>query len=310
MNARIFVAASFVSALTGTLQAADPQLLKLVMPDVKVMSDINVAQIKVTPFGQYVISRLGNSEVPQFTVLTGFDPAKDLTELLCASNGTPNTGLALATGIFDPTKIAALATQDGAVTEAYAGVTILEDPQKAHGVAFLNAGLMAAGDVAGVKAAIDRQTAPTKLSKDLTDEINMLSNSEDAWALTTAPPSSMPHTNAKNPQEVVGGMTVPPNVLQQVQSGWGGVKFGSNIVITAQAQTVDAQTATNLAGMAQLLQNIALMQSQKDPNLAAFAKSISVTASGTAVNLSASVSEETFQALSLPRAKAGVAHKK
>ena len=45
-------------------------------------------------------------------------------------------------------------------------------------------------------------------------------------------------------------------------------------------------TATNLAGMLQLLQNFALMQAQQNPDLAAFAKSISVTAQGTQVNFS------------------------
>jgi len=38
------------------LSAADPQLLNLVMPDVKVMADINVEQAKTSPFGQFVLA--------------------------------------------------------------------------------------------------------------------------------------------------------------------------------------------------------------------------------------------------------------
>lgn len=286
-----------MAAMAGSLAAADAQLLKLVMPDAKVVSDINVTQAKATPFGQYVLSQLSTSSVEQLTALTGFDPSQDLNELLCASNGTPNTGLALATGIFDPTKIAALAAQDGAVTEPYQGVTILENPAKTNGVAFLNPGIMAAGDVADVKAAIGRQSAPTTLSQSLTNEITMLSNLNDAWALTTMPPSSLSHGTATNNPGEVGGVTIPANVLSQVTRGYAGVKFGSNVTVTAQAQTADAQTATNLASMLQLLQNLALMQAQQNANLGALAKSVTITPDGTAVNVTATLSGDQMQAL-------------
>jgi hypothetical protein len=310
MNLRIFAAASLLSALAGSLPAADPQLLKLVMPDAKAMSDVNVAQAKLTPFGQFALGQLANEDIQKLIALTGFDPTKDLTEVLCATNGEPNTGLALATGIFDPVKIGALAAKDGAVTDAYQGVTLLEDPKKGNAVAFLNPGLMAAGDIANVKAAIGRQSTPTTLPKTLTDEITMLGNTQDAWALTTVSPASLHPAAPTNKPETINGVTIPPNVFQQVQSGWAGVKFGSNITITAQAQTADATTATNLAGMLQLLQNFALMQAQQSPDLAAFAKSISVTAQGTQVNFTASLPEDQFQKLMQPKPAAHQMRKK
>src|SRR5215469_3283882 len=257
MNLRIFAAASLLSALAGSLPAADPSLLKLVMPDVKAMSDINVTQAKLTPFGQFALGQLANEDIQKLITLTGFDPKKDLTEVLCATNGEPNTGLALATGSFDLTKIGALATQDGAATEAYQNATILEDPKKGNAVAFFNPGstavggvatVMAAGDLASVKAAIGRQSAPTTLPT-LKDEISMLSSTEDAWVLTTVSPASLQPAAPTNKAETINGVTIPANLFQQVQSGWVGVKFGSNITITALAQTADATTATNLAGM-------------------------------------------------------------
>jgi hypothetical protein len=310
MNLRIFAAASLLSAMAGSLPAADPSLLKLVMPDAKAMSDVNVAQAKLTPFGQFALGQLANEDIQKLIVLTGFDPTKDLTEVLCATNGEPNTGLALATGIFDPVKIGALAAKDGAVTDTYQGVTLLEDSKKGNAVAFLNSGLLAAGDIANVKAAIGRQSAPTTLPKSLMDEITMLGNTEDAWALTTVSPAALHPAAPTNKPETINGVTIPANLFQQVQSGWAGVKFGSNITITAQAQTTDATTATNLAGMLQLLQNFALMQAQQNADLAAFAKSISVTAQGTQVNFSASLPEDQFQKLMQPKPAAHPMRKK
>ena len=310
MNTRILATASVLGAFAGSLPAADPQLLKLIMPDVKVISDVNVAQAKLTPFGQFVLGEFQNSGVSHITALTGFDPAKDLNELLCASNGTKGTGVALATGIFDPTKIAALAAHEGSVTETYQGVNILEDSKKINGVAFLNPGLMAAGDIADVKAAIDRQSAPTTVPTPLMTQITTLSNTEDAWIISTIPPASLNAAPATNKPETVNGISIPPNVLQQVQSGYAGVKFGSNITVTAQAQTADAQTATNLAGLLQLLQNLAQMQASQSPDAAALAQSIAITAQGSTVNFSASLPEDQFQKLLQPKAKSHTARKK
>ena len=286
MNARILAATSFLTALAGSLPAANPQLLKLVMPDAKAVSDVNFAQAVLTPFGQFALGQLTNPDIQKLITLTGFDPSKDLNEVLCASNGEANTGLVLATGIFDPVKIGALAAKDGAVTETYQGVTILVDPKKGNGVAFLNAGLMAAGDIANVKAAIGRQSAPTTLPDSLMKEITMLSNTEDAWALTTVSPASLHPAAPANKSESVNGVTIPPNVFQQVQSGYAGVKFElEHYRHRTGADGRCNRAATNLAGMLQLLQNFALMPASQNPDLAAFARSISVTAQGTACEL-------------------------
>src|SRR5262249_51828854 len=123
-------------------------------------------------------------ELKKLEALTGFDPTRDVREVLVASNstGTDHTGLFLARGTFNPGLIAATATSHDAVTESYNGVTIIEDPKKTHGVAFLDASLAVAGDIANVKAAIDRQRAPSgSLPSSITSQVNQWSGSQDAW---------------------------------------------------------------------------------------------------------------------------------
>src|SRR6476660_4791428 len=145
MNVRILITATLVTVYAGVLpaKAADPQLLNLVMPDVGVLAGVNVDQAKTTPFGQYVLSLMQSPDkhMQEMTALTGFDPTRDVRELLVATNATPgkHAGLFLARGSFDPARITALATQHQAVTESYKGVTILEDPKQENGVAFVNA---------------------------------------------------------------------------------------------------------------------------------------------------------------------------
>jgi hypothetical protein len=303
MKARVLTTASLLSVFAAALPAADPQLMKLVMADVKVMSDVNVMQAKLSPFGQFLLSQMESSQVQQFAAETGFDPRQDLIELLLVSNGAPGAAnsLVLASGVFNLAKIADVATANGAAQETYKGIAIIESPKKTEGIAFLNASVMIAGSVANVKAAIDRQAAPATLPSSLVTQVNQLSVTQDAWALSTISPAALaPASDPKPP--AIGGITIPPNILQQLQSGYLGVKFGANVAFTAQAQSDTVENATALAGLLQLLGNLAQMQTAQNPGAAAFAKSLTVTTAGTTVNISASVPEAQFQQLLTPKA--------
>src|SRR5438874_13600 len=179
MNARILTATSLAAGFLVIFPASaavDSQLLTLLMPDAKVLAGVNVEQAKASPFGQYVLSQVQtqNQDLKKLEALTGFDPTRDVRELLVASNGTgtDHTGLFLARGTFNPGLIAAAATAHDAVTESYNGVTILEDPNKTHGVAFPDASLAIAGDIANVKAAIDRVKSPASLPSSIVAQVN------------------------------------------------------------------------------------------------------------------------------------------
>src|ERR1035437_8222901 len=167
MKAQILTA-TLLTAFSGALSAADPQLMNLVMPDAKVLAGVNVGQAKGTQFGQYVLNQLQShdAQMQQLVALTGFDPRRDVSELLVASDGVAGSrkGLALASGNFDIAKITAAATVAGVVTEVYHGFTILEDPKnKEAGIVFLDQTRVAAGDIASVKGAIDRLKTPQPL---------------------------------------------------------------------------------------------------------------------------------------------------
>ena len=304
MKAQILTA-TLISAFSGALFAADPVLLNLVMPDATVIAGVNVQQAEGTQFGQFILNQMQtqNAEMQKLVTLTGFDPRKDVRELLVASNGGPQSkvGLALARGAFNVSQITAAATLAGVVTETYNGVTILEDPkQKLAGIAFLDATTVIAGDVASVKGAIDRQKLAQPLPAALLVKINQWSTSEDAWALTTVPPSSLVPANA-------GTATQPnpmQNVAQNVQAAAGGVKFGTLVVFTGQATCDTAQNASTLSDMVKLLINIAQMQQKNpDPTATALIKSVSVSATGNLVNISASLPEDIFQQMLQPAAK-------
>jgi hypothetical protein len=296
MNATFASTAALAALFSGVLSAADPQLLSLVMPDVKVMADVNVAQAKRSPFGQYVLAQAETQQLTQIAALTGFDPTKDVSELLIAGNGAAqHSGVALVLGNFNVTGISNAIAQMKVGTETYRGVTIFENPKKEAGLAFLSGSVAAAGDLLNLKAAIDRVSSPSVLPATLLTEIAQLSAANDAWALSTVPLSSLKAAAGAPPIPGLGSGAA--NALGTVQSVSGGVKFGTDVVATIQAEADNAQDATGIAGMVQFLVGMAQMKASEDPQVQALVKALTVTSTGATVNISLALPSAQFQEL-------------
>ena len=298
MKAQILATATLFAVFSGVLPAADPRLLNLVMPDATVLAGVNVDQAKASPFGQYVLTTLLQSQaqqLQQIATLTGFDPRQDLHEMLFASTGAPGNkaGLALALGAFDLAKIAAAAQSAGAGVETYGGVAIVEDPQHQNGFAFLDSTLVVAGDLANVKAAIDRRAGGPTIPAALAAQVNRLSSTQDAWAISTVPPATLKPPAAVTPAAGAGLQ----NALQKIVSASGGVKFGSVVVVTGQAQAATPQDASSLGGVLQLFVSMAQLQAAQNPEAAALAQSLAVTTEGSTVKITLSLPEAQIQQL-------------
>jgi hypothetical protein len=300
MKCWIVNAAILMAPCAGLLDAADPQLLNLVMPDAKILAGVNVDQAKTSPFGQYVIAQIQAQDphFQEFVAETGFDPTKDLDELLIASNGTGKTAahLTLARGTFNADSIGAAAKAGGATSEVYNGVTIVENSKHGDGFAFLNGTLAIAGDIASVKAAIDRQSAPSTLPASLLVAVNQLSTTEDAWGISEVPPPALkPPANAPNLP------TIPPNTFQNITQATGGVKFGAQVVFNAQLLANTAPDATAVANILEFLTNLGEMRFQQNAQALAALKSVVINASGNTVAISASIPEAQVEALAQAR---------
>src|SRR4051794_38582073 len=80
-----------LSAFSAVAFAADPQLMNMVMPDAKILAGLNAASARTSPFGQFVITKIGmlGQEPQKFIAATGFDPLQDVSEVLAASAADP-----------------------------------------------------------------------------------------------------------------------------------------------------------------------------------------------------------------------------
>src|SRR5580692_9627847 len=134
MNKMYLIACSLIAAATTATAGVTPALLNLVMPDATVVSGMNVAQSVTSPFGQYILSQMqsNDSGFLQFISSTGFDPRKDLLEILAATpstgSSTGHSGLILGRGVFQPAMIIGTATQEGGTITNYKGFSLIGPP--------------------------------------------------------------------------------------------------------------------------------------------------------------------------------------
>ena len=299
MKARIASFAALLALTAALSAAADPQLLSMVMPDAQVVAGVNVDQAKTSPFGQYVLAQIQSNDqkLQDLTALTGFDPRRDVRELLVASPGGngPNTGLALARGTFDLAKIGAAARTNGAAVETYNGATLVTDPKKNGSLGFLPDGTaVVAGTTDLVKAALNRRSSTTSsISPALSAKVQQWSTSQDAWVVTTVSPASLGPAHGAN----LPGGVANSDAVQKIDQFGAGVKFASNVAVSAEAQALTAQDAQGLAGVLQFLINLAQTNSAQNPDAAALLKAVTVSVQGQVVKIGLTVPYDLFENL-------------
>jgi len=148
-----------------------------------------------------------------------------------------------------------------------------------------------------VKAAVDRPGNGQTLPSNVVGLANLWSGMEDAWVITTVPPSALA------PAGLVGGNV--NGLFQQVQQAAAGVKFGDSVVGTAQVTADTAANATQMANLLQFVVNLAQMQAQN--NSINLAQAVAITTQGATVKVTVTLPEAQFQQL-LQQGKSAAPH--
>ncbi len=146
----------FLSAAVAYAQIhVDPVLARMIPPGTVALVGARMDQIRTTPIYQKMIAESKLPEVDRFTRETGFDPRRDVRELLVASNGTQGQSVVVARGTF------------GHITNFASLKTFKHDIYAIHGdehagFCLLDDSTAAAGPLPGLYAALDhwRSGAP------------------------------------------------------------------------------------------------------------------------------------------------------
>lgn len=268
------------------------------MPDSQVMAGVNVAQVMLSPLGQYLVPQARQAPdagLQKLLETAGFDPQRDLREFLVAASGNPGSTspmIILVRGTFDVPKILEAGQAGGATVETYKDVPIMT-MSKQGSIAFLDSTLAIFGDAADLRAAIDRRSAPAAISPALAAQVNQLSASEDAWFVTIAPLSQLQPQAPRG----AGAAANPFAMLSSVQQLSFGVKFGANVVANLQAVSKTDQDAAALAAVLKSLPSLMQMGGSNSEltQAAALLQSMNVTVDGNVTKVALSVPESQIE---------------
>ena len=287
--------------------AADPELLKMVMPDAKLLAGANATSTRVSPFGQFVLAKVAalGTGSQKFTEATGFDPLQDVSEVLVATTGDASSPrvLFLARGKFNVDKIVAALSANvaDAQVQSYGGATLLSGSNAQingkQALAFIGNSIAVSGDLASVEAAVDRKGSAIAIDPALLTQANQLSSTVDDWLVSS---SSVPSRFAGNNAAPGGPAAQALAILKNIQFFAGGLKFGTDVQMTGQVLATDAQNATAVAAVLKLGVTFASALAGNNAQLKELAdllQSLQVTLSDSTVSVSLAIPEAEVEAL-------------
>jgi hypothetical protein len=256
-------------SLAPLASAADSALLDLIMPDAKIVFGANVSRIVASPLGKNFTAgqeaQVG-AALAGIVAATGFNPVRDIQEILIATPGGPKDApaLVLLRGSFDTERVHAFAKSSGAKVSSYNGIEMFTGVKnmgagKEPGVvAVLDQTIAVGGPLDQVRAVIRNRSQGARISANLSRRIATLSENYDVWAVSLTPPAGL----ASRIDDSRAGATA--DMLKAIQQFSGGVKFGDGIDFAAEVVSLTQQDAVRLGGV---LQAFAAMM-QNDPKTA------------------------------------------
>jgi hypothetical protein len=166
----------------------DPALLPLIPSDTISLGGIRFdAFQKTETWKRLAASPQWTERMDEFTKEVGFDPRKDLMEVLWASDGKES--LFFVRNRFSQMNIEPLVRREGYQRLAYKGYPLLGDEE--YAALFMNASTAVVGRTARLRKIIDnRDAGPGTLSKELLAKAETIPAGAHLWMVAT--PSALP----------------------------------------------------------------------------------------------------------------------
>lgn len=284
----------------GLAAAADPALLQLVMKDPHMVAGLDIDRAKNSPFGQKILGEMKDEDAgfQKFVASTGFDPRRDLREVVLASKGASkgeNTLIAVR-GSFDPGRIARFLESEGGVAASYRGVEVWKGGKKRGedgAFAFLDSSVALFGTEAMVKEAIDRrQAGGLAMGGEMAARVNDWSARHDAWFVSSAALAVMGIGKSGNNALLPGGIS-----MDSIKQANAGVRFGNVVELSGELMARSDKDATALGDILRFLASMVRLNADKPGMEEALkiADSLQVSTSGDRMRFSLSMTEEQLE---------------
>jgi len=212
----------------------------------------------------------------------------------------------VARGLFNESLITSQATAKGMLPKTVNGASYFVSTDKNPiALAFPATGVITFGDLTGVEQVLSSRANPSSLSADLQSQIATASQNNDVWFASTVPANNlvghMPQTGG-----MLGDSPQKSQVMQAVLQSNGGIRFGTNVQLSFNAQTRSDQDATSLTDLIRFVSSAIQMQRQNDPRAALLAPAMDtmqLRSSGNQVFTSLAIPEADLEQIVTAKAK-------
>ncbi len=175
----------------------DPGLAALLPANATTLVGVEVERLKATPaWRRFEEQHARDSHFEEFVQETGFDPRRDVQELLVASTGEKQF-LAAARGVFDVSALGRKLREKNATVESYRGFELFGPPAKAERqpqdpgrFCFLDTRTALAGSRSEVLAALDRKAgggASLASNQALLARAQQIGGTHQVWVVSDNP---------------------------------------------------------------------------------------------------------------------------
>lgn len=146
--------------LCPSAERVDNVLARLVPADSTALFGARMELLKSTPLYAKLVVQQKLPQLDTFATETGFDPRRDVRDLIVASNGKPNAGVLLARGTFHVTVPSDMKAHLKVLR--YKNYNLLVSSKDDAGFCVMDGTLAIAGPVSSMKAALDQYTSGGK----------------------------------------------------------------------------------------------------------------------------------------------------
>jgi hypothetical protein len=285
-----------LSASTGPIE------LRYVPPDAAVIGYADVGAIMNSELRLRIKEAMPQQQKGQeeFYRETGIDIERDIQYVVVAVTPGTHSALLVARGSFNPTELENRAVAHGGVVETYREKQLITKVSADHApnggtLAFLEAGLIAVGDTATVKRAIDAQLSSTSVTSndDIMTLVSEIEQGNNAWAVGRVDALT---AHAKLPDQIA--KQIPP---VKWFAAAGHINGGVSGMVRLEAN--DDESAELLRRQVSGALAFGEMLGRSDPRAAAALKTIQMSGTGKTVQLAFTVPGELLQ-LVLPKSPA------
>lgn len=281
-----------VPAIVAAQPRIDNVLVKMVPPGATSLVGARMDLVKTTEFYRKLLEHRKLPQVEEFARKTGFDPRRDVRELLFASTSTGGVLLARGTFRINPEPIQQ--TQARIVRHGEYNIWSLDT----SGFCVLDASLAAAGDLKSLEAALDEwKSGSHTAAQPLLAHLKQLDPNAQFWGVSTGfagfIADNMPRAGGAN-----GGGIDFSRIFRGLQDSWFKADFSSGFKGEIQGNTATDQDAQNLRDTARGLIGFGrLSVPENQPEMLKLWDGITVDQQGRTVTIKADIPQNLIDSL-------------